>query len=284
VLSGLQTERRGRCDRETPGTRRYTWAMGYGTILVDFSADHVATVTLNRPEVMNAFNQQMADECADVWRRIKDDDDVHAVVLRAAGDRAFCSGRDVQEIADLNDPVKAATMNTEHPMWRMGPKLSQLWKPVITAVHGLAGGGAYYWINESDLVVASDDAQFFDPHISYGLAAGPELIGLARRIPMVEATRLVLLGLDERISAESACRMGLVNEVVPRDQLWDRAQRLATSVAAKPTAAVQSTIRALWESLDLGRTEALRRHREWYLSGSSAVDRATFVRPTPLIR
>jgi enoyl-CoA hydratase/carnithine racemase len=226
----------------------------------------------------------MADECADVWRRVKDDESVHAVVLRAAGPRAFCTGRDVQEIADLADPVKAATMNTDHPMWRMGPKLNQLWKPVVTAVHGLAGGGAFYWISESDLVVASDDALFFDPHLSYGLAAGPELIGLARRIPMIEATRLVLMGLDERMSAESARQIGLVNEVVPGDQLWDRAHRLAAFIAAKPTLAVQSTIRALWESLEMGRTEALRRHREWYLTGPSAVDRSTFVRPIPRLR
>src|SRR5207302_3940748 len=127
------------------------------------------------------------------------DDAVHAVVLRAAGERAFCSGRDVDEIAALADPVRAATLNPEHPMWRMGPKLNGVWKPLVTAVHGLAGGGAYYWINESDLVVASDDALFFDPHLSYGLAAGPELIGLARRIPLVEATRIVLMGLDERL-------------------------------------------------------------------------------------
>ena len=258
--------------------------MNYAAILFEISGDHVATVTLNRPAVMNAFNEQMADECADVWRRVKDDESVHAVVLRAAGPRAFCTGRDVQEIADLADPVKAATMNTEHPMWRMGPKLNQMWKPLVTAVHGLVGGGAFYWISESDLVIASDDALFFDPHLSYGLAAGPELLGLARRIPVIEATRLVLMGLDERLSAESALRIGLVNEVVSREQLWDHAHRLAASIAAKPTVAVQSTIRTLWESLEMGRTEALRRHREWYFDGPSAVDRATLVRPSPQVR
>ena len=256
----------------------------YETIVFDVGADHVATVTLNRPEVMNAFDQRMADECADVWRRVRQDDGVHAVVLRAAGERAFCSGRDVQEIADLADPAKAATMNTEHPMWRMGPKLNGVWKPLITAVHGLAGGGAYYWISESDLVIASEDAQFFDPHLSYGLAAGPELIGLVRRIPLVEATRIVLMGLDERVSADTARSVGLVNEVVPRSELWPRAHQLAATVASKPTGAVQSTIRAMWESLDLGRVEALRRHREWYVGGPSAVDRSTLIRPVPLVR
>lgn len=256
----------------------------YRTILFEVGDDRVATITLNRPEVLNAFDERMADECADVWGRVRDDDRIHAVVLRAAGERAFCTGRDIQEIAALSNPVQAATMNTEHPMWRMGPKLNGVWKPVVTAVHGLAGGGAYYWINESDLIVASDDAQFFDPHLSYGLPAGPELIGLARRIPMVEATRIVLTGLDERLSAETARAIGLVNEVVPRADLWEVAHRWAAEVATKPTIAVQSTLRALWESLEMGRVEALRRHRDWYLPGPSAVDRATFERPVPRVR
>jgi enoyl-CoA hydratase/carnithine racemase len=221
----------------------------------------------------------MADEFADIWRTVRDEDAIRVVVLRAAGDRAFCSGRDVQEIADLADPVKGPRLNQEHPMWRMGPKLNQVWKPMVTAVHGLAGGGAYYWISESDLVLASDDALFFDPHISYGLAAGPEIIGLARRIPLVEAVRIELMSLDERVSADTALRIGLVNEVVTRARLWHRAAELATAIAAKPPIAVQSTIRALWESLDLGRTEALRRHREWYLAGNDAVERSAVVRP-----
>src|SRR5437868_6435691 len=96
----------------------------FDTILFDVGDDGVATITLNRPEVMNAFDQQMADECAEVWRRVKADDRAHAIVLRAAGDRAFCSGRDIQELAALRDPDKAKHLNPEHPMWRMGPKLN----------------------------------------------------------------------------------------------------------------------------------------------------------------
>lgn len=256
----------------------------FTTILFDVGDDGVATITLNRPEVMNAFDQQMADECAEVWRRVKADDRVNAIVLRAAGDRAFCSGRDIQELAALRDPEKAKHLNPEHPMWRMGPKLNGVWKPMITAVHGLAGGGGYYWINESDIVIAADDTLFFDPHLSYGLAAGPELIGLIRRIPLAEAARVLLMGLDERMSATRAREIGLVSEVVPRDRLWDRAQAIAAIVAAKPTIAVQSTVRAMWESLERGRVESLRSYNDWMLPGDEAVDRSTFTRPTPTIR
>lgn len=256
----------------------------YETILFEVTDDKVATITLNRPEVMNAFDQQMADECAEVWQRIMDDDSVNAIVLQAEGDRAFCSGRDVAELAALSDPEQAKHLNPEHPMWRMGPKLNGVWKPLITAVHGLAGGGAYYWINESDIVLAADDALFFDPHLSYGLAAGPELIGLLRRIPLAEAARILLMGLDERMSAERALSIGLVTEVVPVAELRRRAHEIAALVAAKPSTAVQSTVRAMWESLELGRVEALEVHADWYLTDSDPVDRSTFLRPTPKVR
>ena len=258
----------------------------FETILFDVTHDGVATITLNRPEVMNAFDQTMADECAAVWAHVRQDDAIRAVVLRAAGERAFCSGRDVQELAALSDPERAKHLNPEHPMWRMGPKLNAVWKPLVVAVHGLAGGGAYYWINEADIVIAADDALFFDPHLSYGLAAGPELIGLVRRMPLAEASRMLLMGLDERLSAERAREIGLVTEVVPRPQLWGRAHDLAVRVAAKPAAAVQSTVRAVWESLELGRVESLRTYGDWMLpaTGDEIVDRSTFVRPTPTIR
>lgn len=256
----------------------------FRTILFEVGDDRVATITLNRPEVMNAFDQRMADEFAAVWRQVREDDGVNAIVLRAAGERAFCTGRDVEELAALADPERARHLNPEHPMWRMGPKLNGVWKPLVTAVHGLAGGGAYYWINESDIVIAADDAQFFDPHLSYGLVAGPELMGLVRRIPLAEAARILLMGLDERLSASRALQIGLVTEVVPRAQLWERARVVAAVVAAKPPAAVQSTVRAMWESLELGRVESLRSYPQWMLPPGERVDRDTFVRPTPTIR
>jgi enoyl-CoA hydratase/carnithine racemase len=120
------------------------------------------------------------------------------------------------------------------------------------------GGGAFYWINESDIVICSEDATFFDPHVSYGLTAALEPIGLARRIPMGEVMRIALLGLDERMSAKRALEIGLVSEVLPREELWDRGAELARLIASKPPAAVQGTVRAVWESLDSARTQALR--------------------------
>jgi enoyl-CoA hydratase/carnithine racemase len=122
----------------------------------------------------------------------------------------------------------------------------------------MAAGGAFYWINESDIVICSDDATFFDPHVSYGMTAALEPIGLARRVPLGEALRIALLGLDERLSPERALQIGLVSEVVPREKLWARGAELAQIIAAKPPAAIQGTVRAIWESLDAPRTHALR--------------------------
>lgn len=227
--------------------------MDLKTVLYEV-ADHVATITLNRPEAMNSFNQAMLDDFSRIWRTVKEDDDVHVVVLRAVGDRAFCTGVDIKEGIDRHDNI----WTQADPGEQLSPKLNQVWKPVVCAVHGMAAGGAFYWINEADIVICSDDATFFDPHVSYGMTAALEPIGLARRIPLGETLRIALLGLDERLSPERAMQIGLVSEVLPREQLWPRAQEIAEIIAAKPPAAIQGTVRAIWESLDATRTQALR--------------------------
>lgn len=223
------------------------------TVLFDV-ADHVATITLDRPQAMNGFNQQMLEEFSRIWDTVKADDDVRVVVLRGAGDRAFCTGMDVKEGIDRHPNVWSQTDPGEY----LSPKLNRVWKPLVCAVHGMAAGGAFYWLNEADIVICSQEATFFDPHVSYGLTAALEPIGLARRIPLGETLRIALLGLDERLSAARALQIGLVSEVLPREGLWDRADDIARIIAAKPPAAVQGTVRAIWESLDATRTQALR--------------------------
>lgn len=248
------------------------------TVLFDV-ADHVATITLNRPEAMNSFNQAMLEDFEQIWQTVKADDDVHVVVLRAAGERAFCTGVDVKEGIDRHSNV----WSRRDPGEWLSPKLNQVWKPLVCAVHGMAAGGAFYWINEADIVICSEDATFFDPHVSYGMTAALEPIGLARRIPLGEALRIALLGLDERVSAERALQIGLVSEVLPRDGLWGRADEIARIIAAKPAAAIQGTVRAIWESLDATRTQALRTGLSYTQLGNpigtAEVDRSTLQRP-----
>ncbi len=225
----------------------------YDTIVYEVGDDHVATITLDRPEKLNAFNQAMCDEFADAWRRVRLDDDVHAIVLRANGERAFCTGVDVQE--GFFQPSNV--WSVDDPGTWLGPRANRVWKPVIAAVHGMAAGGAFYWLNEADIIICSDDATFFDPHVTYGLVAALEPIGLARRINLGDAIRIALMGLDERMGAERALQIGLVTEVTAPADLRRRAHEIAATIAAKPPSAVQGTVRAIWESLDQLRSAAL---------------------------
>jgi enoyl-CoA hydratase/carnithine racemase len=262
-------------DRLDPG--------GLTTVTYEVAA-HVATVTLNRPEAMNSFNQAMCEEFAAIWAEVKTDDEVHVVVLRAAGDRAFCTGVDVKQGLAHETNLWSRT----DPGEKLSPKLNHVWKPLVVAVHGMAAGGAFYWINEADIVICSDDATFFDPHVTYGMTAALEPIGLARRIPLGETLRIALLGLDERVSPERALQIGLVSEVLPRAELWPRAAELAAVIAAKPPAAIQGTVRAIWESLDSGRTQALRTGLSYTQLGNpigmAEVDRASVARPRWTVR
>jgi len=221
--------------------------MSFETIELDVdSGDRVATITLNRPDQLNAFNRTMCEEMARAWRIVKSDDSVNAVVLRAAGSRAFSAGLDVKTAYGQPENV----WNHEDPGESLSPKWQKLWKPVVCAVQGMCTAGAFYFVNESDVVICSADATFFDSHVSAGLVCALEPIGLMRRIGLGETLRIALMGNDERVSAETALRIGLVSEVVEPDQLWARAHEIAAAIAAKPPSATQGTVKAIWESLD----------------------------------
>ncbi len=219
---------------------------GYETIFYETSDDHVATITLNRPDVLNAFDRRMCEELRDAWRHVKDDPSVHAVVVRAAGERAFCAGLDTSTPYGQPDDV----WNHEDPGELLSPKWQQVWKPVVCAVHGMCTAGAFYLLNEADVVICSEDATFFDSHVTYGLVSALEPVGLMRKVGLAETLRIALMGNDERVGAATALRISLVTEVVARRQLWARAHDIAAGIARKPTAATQGTVRAIWESLD----------------------------------
>ena len=220
--------------------------MSFETILYETSEDKVATITLNRPDVLNAFDRQMCEEMRVAWRQVKDDPNVNAVVLRAAGDRAFSAGLDTKKPYGQPDDI----WNHEDPGELVSPKWQQVWKPVVCAVHGICTAGALYFVNEADIVICSPDATFFDSHVTYGLVSALEPVGLMRKIGLAETLRIALMGNDERVTAETAMRLGLVTEIVERDDLWDRAHAIAAAIARKPSAATQGTVRAIWESLD----------------------------------
>jgi enoyl-CoA hydratase/carnithine racemase len=216
--------------------------------------DHVATITLNRPDQLNSFNASMAGELSTAWETVRDTDDIHVVVLQANGDRAFSTGLDIR--SDTSWFQKENVWNSFDPGSSLGPKLHhKVWKPVIAAVHGMCAGGGQYFINEADIIICSDDAIFFDPHANVGIVSAVEPIGMLwRGVPLGDVLRWALMGNEERVTAETALRLGLVTEVVPRDELRIRARAIADTIAARNPKAIQGTIRAIWESLDLART------------------------------
>ena len=201
-----------------------------------------ATITLNRPDRLNAFNLTLARELNDCWRGFRFDDRVRAVVLTGAGEKAFCTGIDRTEAV----PQPTGPWMMDDPGLMLGPKTAGFWKPVVAAVNGIACGGAFYMLGEVECIIAAEHATFFDPHVTYGMTAAFEPMLMLTRMPFGEIMRLTLLGNYERLSAARAHQIGLVSEVLPAATLVSRAQELAREIAASPPAAVQDTVRATW--------------------------------------
>jgi enoyl-CoA hydratase/carnithine racemase len=225
-------------------------------------ADGVGWITLNRPEVMNAFDDRMLDEVSGIWRSMRDDDRVRCAVVTGAGDRAFCTGIDRAGIARDGTAAggvgfSGSPFHFDDPGAKLGPKSNDLWKPVIGAVNGIACGGAFYILGECDVLIASERATFFDPHVTYGMPSSYESMLMVGRMPLGEVLRMQLTGAAERISAERAYQVGLVSEVVPLDGLREAAGRLAATIAASPALAVQATLKAVWTAFETGRRQGL---------------------------
>jgi enoyl-CoA hydratase/carnithine racemase len=230
--------------------------------------DGVAIVTMNRPEVHNAFNHQMQLDFHTLWRWLRTNDDVRCVILTGAGEKAFCTGIDRAESIERgyldgeereyeHTGLVSTPFQYNDPGIHINPKQNDLWKPVIAAVNGMACGGALYMLGEADIVIAAEHATFFDPHVTYGMVAGYESIHLFQKLPFGETMRLCLLGAHERMSAARAHQMGLVSEVVEKDHLLDRALWIGNAIASAPELAIQGTVRAVWLANEISRNAAL---------------------------
>ncbi|MGQ0825449.1 MAG: enoyl-CoA hydratase/isomerase family protein [Actinomycetota bacterium] len=250
----------------------------FETLTYDESDDGVAVVTLNRPEVHNAFNSLMQRELHELWRTLRRHDPVKSIVLTGAGDTAFCTGIDRMEQmgggadASTDRDVVGAGVTPfmfNDPGDNIGPKSSDLWKPVIAAVNGMACGGAFYMLGEVEFIVAADHATFFDPHVSYGMCAAFEPIHMAGIMPFCEIMRLSLLGNYERMSAARAHEVGMVSEVVPGASLLSRTRELAAIIASQPRLAIEGTVRAIWSTREMPQREAVRLGYAYVAMGTS---------------
>lgn len=232
--------------------------MAYSSISVE-QLGSVLVVTLNRPDVLNAFDHAMQDELRGVWRDMRSDDSINVGVVTGAGDRAFCVGIDRNQPMTVIEGTLFGTSNPfmyDDPGDDLGPKSCDLWKPVIAAVNGIACGGAFYLLAEADIILAAEHATFFDPHVTFGMPAVYEPMKMIDRMPFGDLLRMSLVGSGEKITAATALRMGMVSEVTPAAALMPAALELAQAIASQPALAVQATLRAIWAARDLSPSQA----------------------------
>lgn len=203
--------------------------------------ESITTIRLNRPEKLNALDREMLDLLDAEVNRLHHDESVRVVVLEGSGERAFCVGADLNHIATFGPPDIRKWVNDGN---RVLSRLANLPVPVIAAVHGYAVGGGLEFALACDLRIASEDSSFGLPEITHGWFPGWG--GTHRLLHLIgesKAKEMVLLG--ERIDAQTAQGLGLVNRVVPRENLTDEVQEIAESLAQKSPVAVRAAKAAL---------------------------------------
>ncbi|MCU1391730.1 MAG: Enoyl-CoA hydratase/isomerase [Ilumatobacteraceae bacterium] len=229
----------------------------YETLLVE-RRGAVGWLTFNRPASANAMDATMLSELERAWRELDADDDVRVIVNTGAG-AAFQTGLDVVQLSREPDALREQSRRTKRAELRLTAWHNSVWKPVIAAVNGVCAGGGLHFVADADIVIASSNATFVDPHVSIGQVAAYEDIALVQKSPSESILRMALVGRHERITAARALQLGILSQVVdPPEGLADAAQELAEKIAKNSPAAMRATKRALWGALELGLTDACR--------------------------
>ena len=232
--------------------------MSHETILYEVS-ERIATITFNRPDQLNAVSPRMVQELREAYAAAEADPEVWTLLVSGNG-RAFCAGADVVEIPEDGRVVYPDPYLSTHPQWEAPqeatPPFRSMAKPVITAVNGLCCGAGLDLLTTTDIAIASDRAEFFDPHVSIGLVSGRESVRLARVLPIGVAMRMALMGKHERMSAQRAYELGLISEIIPHDDLPRRAREIAELINRNAPLAVRGTRLAIRKGIDLPLHEA----------------------------
>ncbi|MFQ5913011.1 MAG: enoyl-CoA hydratase-related protein [Nitrospinota bacterium] len=231
--------------------------------------DHVAYITLNRPDALNALNWEMVETLIDLLRRLPGEDGVWAAVLRSACERAFCVGADLKERKALPmEKVKTlrSMLEEAHDLVCFFPK------PIIAAVNGYALGGGLEFALGCDFLIASEDAVFGLPEVSLGIIPGgggtqllPRLIGRAK------AKELIFTA--GRIDAAEAERLGLVARVVPKERLEEEVEKTVRAIVANAPISLRQAKRAVDRGIEVDLMSGLRLEREAYNVTLSTKDR-----------
>jgi enoyl-CoA hydratase/carnithine racemase len=221
------------------------------------TAERIATITLDNPAALNAFDHAMCLELRRIWADVEANPEVACAIVTGAGEKAFCTGWDVSSLASGESRKLVAGDRRSAPYSQITALQNRCWKPVVTAVNGVCNAGGLHFVADSELVLASENATFMDTHVAVGLTSALEPAGLARRIPLERVFRLALLGKHGRMTARQALEIGLVGEVVPAPELMTRARETAAQIAQHSPTALARSKRAIWESLDGGLSDGL---------------------------
>jgi enoyl-CoA hydratase len=225
---------------------------GFATVIYEKEGP-IASVTLNRPQALNAYNVQMRNDLFEVLEAIRDDPEVRVALFKGAGERAFCSGADLSEFLTAPSPAVARQVRFGRDLWGLFLSLPQ---PLIAAVHGYVIGSGIEISLCCDIRIASADARFRLPEVGLGIIPGaggtqtlPRTIGQARALEMLLTGRWM--------ESEEALRVGLVNQVVPKGDLLTTAGELACHLASLPPAAVRNAKAAVLRGMEVPLAEGL---------------------------
>ncbi|RLI04554.1 crotonase [Candidatus Bathyarchaeota archaeon] len=230
----------------------------YKTIIVE-KKDGVAKITINRPQVLNAINKEVAEDVGSALEELRKDDSVKVVVITGAGDKAFSAGADVSMLKGLKP------LEIREVLWyaveKMFEVIRKFEKPVIAAVNGFALGGGCELAISCDIIIASEKARFGVPEINLGILPGwGGMSRLAMMVGLHKAKELVLTG--DMISAQEAEKIGLVNKVVPAEKFEEAVNELATKLASKSPITLKLGKEAINRGLGIDVEAALARDRE----------------------
>jgi enoyl-CoA hydratase/carnithine racemase len=228
-------------------------------------ADGIATITIDNPPV-NVFTPELHRDLFHILKDFIADREIRAGILTGAGDRAFCAGDDIKtarpkrstaEVIERHLYPKHEKQSPEYPGWEAEVKRisDERFKPIVAAVNGhTMGMGMIYLLQLTDIRIASPNATFGLPEIAYGMGGASGTTRLGRQIPQVAALWLALTG--EPFDAEAALRNHLINEIVDKDRLMERAHRIAAKIASHPPLSVRVEMEAYYRGQDMTRDQA----------------------------
>ncbi len=229
---------------------------------------HLATVTMNRPEVRNAINAEMLCRLADAWQDVIDDPGIRVVILTGAGEEAFCAGADLDKLVRMMQGVRPPEnefderIKADHTLIYKGLLRNiEVHKPIIAAVKGFCVAGGTEILQCTDIRVAAEEAQFAIAEVKWSLfPMGGSTVRLPRQLAYAHAMEILLTG--ERIPAQEAWRIGLVNKVVPANRVMEEARRYAGVIAANGPLALQAVKRSVLACQGVPTMQALDREFE----------------------